>query len=582
MPASTDKAARKSHGVYYTPAVVAQYIVRHTLAPLVSNGERRPSRKLRILDPACGDGVFLREAYRWLLDQRCASSSTRNEADRKAVARDQLFGLDIDQAAIVAARQSLARLVLGVNERRDLAAHKRLTRFANSLSARVRCGDALLDECLFAAGPKRFDAIVGNPPYVNMRELTKSHGASGKQQFRERYACARRAFDLYVLFMERALELLRPGGMCGFIVPNKIATLDYALPCRRMLIESTSIERIVDVADANVFSEAGVYPYILIWRKKPPTAQHRIRVVRASDVEQLRIADHVGSFVPQSDLSAERGLTVFGQLDVESRVPTAPLGDRATLHSGTTGFQAEMVARSLREREAEGPHPSPLPMGEGIRRFDFIVSGNIDRYRIRLGNVRFMGRRFVRPLLPDNGQLTENKRRLYRDSKIVIAGMTRRLEAAIDNGGLALGVQVYAVARPQDDPRYLLGLLNSKLMSYLFRIRFGAKRLAGGYLAVNKGQLEKLPVRVLDARNRADIAMHEQIVDAVAEMLALQKKLMRCKSRSRSDELQRRIDSVDRRIDRCVYELYGLTTAEIVEVDSQFVHGSRGSFEFTK
>ena len=50
-----------------------------------------------------------------------------------------------------------------------------------------------------------------------------------------------------------------------------------------------------------------------------------------------------------------------------------------------------------------------------------------------------------------------------------------------------------------DNPLYLLGVLNSRLLSYLFRIRFQAKHLAGGFLAINKGQLAKLPIRVIDS-----------------------------------------------------------------------------------
>ena len=74
--------------------------------------------------------------------------------------------------------------------------------------------------------------------------------------------------------------------------------------------------------------------------------------------------------------------------------------------------------------------------------------------------------------------------------------MSRRLEAAWDDRGLALGVQVFAASEIQVDPFYLLALLNSKLLSYLFATRFAAKRLSGGYFAINKGQLAKLPIVV--------------------------------------------------------------------------------------
>src|SRR5207253_3534865 len=91
-------------------------------------------------------------------------------------------------------------------------------------------------------------------------------------------------------------------------------------------------------------------------------------------------------------------------------------------------------------------------------------------------------------------ELTTAKRRLFAAPKIVIAGMSRRLEAAWDGRGLALGVQVFAASEWKLDPFYLLALLNSKLLSYLFATRYAAKRLSGGYLAINKGQLARLQI----------------------------------------------------------------------------------------
>jgi hypothetical protein len=180
--------------------------------------------------------------------------------------------------------------------------------------------------------------------------------------------------------------------------------------------------------------------------------------------------------------------------------------------------------------------------------FDFIVSGNIDRYAISRGNVRFMKRTFTRPVLPMNADvLSENKRTLFAHPKIVIAGMSRRLEAAFDAGGLALGVQVYAVANFQDDPRYLLGILNSKLLSYLLWTRFQAKRLAGGYLAINKGQLAKLPIRFVDKADRQAVFMRDRIIDIV-------------------DGMERPNAASDDEIDRLIYQLYRLTDDELETV----------------
>src|SRR6185295_16422758 len=92
------------------------------------------------------------------------------------------------------------------------------------------------------------------------------------------FATARGNFDLYVLFIERAIELLAPGGRCGLIVPNKWATLDYARPCRELLLGQTTIERVIDLSDAKAFAGTSVYPQVLMFSKKSAHANHAVLV----------------------------------------------------------------------------------------------------------------------------------------------------------------------------------------------------------------------------------------------------------------------------------------------------------------
>src|SRR5206468_13066122 len=136
------------------------------------------------------------------------------------------------------------------------------------------CGDVLSDDVLSAAS---FEAIVGNPPYVNIRQLAKSRGQKEMEALRTRFGTARGNFDLYALFIERAIELLRPGGRCGLIVPNKWATLDYARPCRELLLSQTTIEHVIDLSGERVFAGANVYPQVLVFRKSAAAAQHEVQ-----------------------------------------------------------------------------------------------------------------------------------------------------------------------------------------------------------------------------------------------------------------------------------------------------------------
>ena len=152
--------------------------------------------------------------------------------------------------------------------------------------------------------------------------------------------------------------------------------------------------------------------------------------------------------------------------------------------------------------------------------------------------------------------MTADKRKLFAGPKIVIAGMSRRLEAAWDSTGLALGVQVFAASKIQVDPFYLLALLNSKLLSYLFATRFAAKRLAGGYLAINKGQLAKLPIVVGTGAPTKCVGV-PSFERRLAEL-----------ARSLTEQARRQPHEDE--ADKLIYQLYRLTGAEIARVEAHF------------
>jgi len=566
----------------------------------------RQVARLRVVDPACGSGSFLIGAYQYLLNwyrdryvEAGPAKAARGKnpklyqdrtgqwrlttAERKRILLAHIYGVDIDPQAVEVTKLSLLLKVLEGENKESLQHQRRLfhERALPDLAANIQCGNSLigpdfyegrqmslLDEEemyrinvfdweegfpeVFKGDNPGFDAVIGNPPYLNIRLLTQTHGSEVKDYFADRFWCAFKGYDLYVLFIEAAFEKAKTTGVCGLIVPNKFASLDYARKCRTLLKTKTTIRNILDVSELRVFSGASVYPHVIVFESGAPAADHTFSVTAAKSLP-IPVAERVESRILQSELDPGTGFFLHGDISVESRVSTRPLETFAVLHSGTTGFAAHATARHLMDDLSVD---SPA--------FEFIVSGNIDRYIVTFGNVRYMNKTFRRPRLPVNADvLTENKRRLFTDEKIVIAGMTKRIEAAYDPGGAALGVQVYAAADMADHSMYLLGLLNSALLSYLFRLRFQAKHLAGGFLAINKGQLQQLPIRVIDSSSDAEVEKQRAVIAAVERMCSLCEKRLHAKSTHETTVFAGQITATDREIDRLVYELYELTDDEI-------------------
>ncbi|MCX6866715.1 MAG: hypothetical protein NTV46_10955 [Verrucomicrobia bacterium] len=113
--------------------------------------------------------------------------------------------------------------------------------------------------------------------------------------------------------------------------------------------------------------------------------------------------------------------------------------------------------------------------------------------------------------------------------------------------------------------RYVLGLLNSRLLFWILRGISNVFR--GGWITCTKQYFGELPIRVIDLTNKSDVAAHDTIVSLVEQMLSLHRQRAVVKTPHEQTALDRQIAATDTRIDRLVYDLYGLTEEEIKLVE---------------
>ncbi len=364
-----------------------------------------------------------------------------------------------------------------------------------------------------------FDVVIANPPYISAREYAKRSTYKDERDILKRkFIELKGAFDIYVAFIVRGLELIDKNGIYSWIIPNKFLLAKYSKEVLALL-KNEGLQKILDVSDVHVFENVGVYPIILFGDKsyKGEYVMEEISNLSSLGIHHVTISDN-------KKFKSYKTIADFG----------------LKVSSGTTGFQAEQVKSLIREKEYAEKNDIP-----------FVVSGSIDKYSIEFGNVRFLKTRYSLPYIHyDSKLLTKNKWEMWLMPKIIIAGMTKHVEAIYYQKPVALGVGVYAITDFGNlNPKYVLGLLNSRFLDYYVRTEFKAMHLAGGYLAINKNLIEKFP---LIEGNDTD---QESIARLVDEILTL------------SNDDNPTLANCLKQIDQLVYKLYGLTPEEIEIVE---------------
>jgi len=262
---------RKLLGIHYTPDSVIDYIVRHTILSYFEKNNFVELRKIKILDPACGSGLFLLKAFDLLCSLWQQQFGKLNANSIRYILENNLYGVDIEAKAIHEAKQQLEKKanLFGVKEvtlsiqQGDALLHSFAQRQIHLLSENVKTFNWQEKfPTVFAEGG--FDCIIGNPPYIRIQHVQPEER---RIQYIERYQTARGRFDLAILFIELGHYLLKPEGKLGYITSNKLLTTKGAAALRAYILEHYNLIEILNLADTKIF-EAAILPMILIMEKQ--------------------------------------------------------------------------------------------------------------------------------------------------------------------------------------------------------------------------------------------------------------------------------------------------------------------------
>jgi len=317
LGAEKHKTRRKKEGAFYTPAFITRYIIEQALGgvlderfeqlrikleksakgaaksaladPRVYQLEKltKPARSglvkfwehwqdelttIRLLDPACGSGAFLIEAfdqlhtkYQQSNDRLLELRGHRSLFDLdKRILENNLYGVDLNEEAI-----EICRLSLWI---KTAERGKALT----SLDHSIRVGNSVVNDPSVhpkALGWKEafpevfkqggFDVVVGNPPYIRQEWL-----APFKVYWQSCFETFDGVADIFTYFFERGIQLLREGGRLAFITSGSWVRGNFGTPLRKYLATEMCVESIIDFGEFQPFEDAElIRPTIAVLKK---------------------------------------------------------------------------------------------------------------------------------------------------------------------------------------------------------------------------------------------------------------------------------------------------------------------------
>ncbi|MDQ3700058.1 MAG: SAM-dependent methyltransferase [Chloroflexota bacterium] len=272
--------ARKQTGAYYTPPELVDFVLNEVLPP---EGD---VEEVRVLDPACGSGIFLVEAYRRLVVRR------RRARGGQPLGFDELRdllvrcinGVDLSEDAIRVAAFSCYLSLLDFLEPKSIWKDVRFPRLKDTNLFVV---DFFDQEAPF--NERRYSLVVGNPPWQSW--LTESAAAYVKRSghpIGDRQAAQ--------AFLWRAPELLAPGGRVALLAPSKAVLFNQSGPhreFRRRFFEEHRVTQLVDFSAfrRSLFQDA-VAPMVAVFYEAGADRQRQSDVFRVEDDRLLYCTPH--------------------------------------------------------------------------------------------------------------------------------------------------------------------------------------------------------------------------------------------------------------------------------------------------
>lgn len=475
--------------------------------------------------------------------------------------------------------------------------------FSNSLEWMFEFPEILDDEGRFTG----FDAIIGNPPYVQLQSMGEMSDVYSKRD----YSCYNKSADLYCLFVERAYSLLKKNGYFSFIMPNKWMLVDYGKELRQFMSQ-TSLKKILNFGDVQFFVDATIYVCIFVSQKsgdKMPVLACSLNSKNYHGEFEKEVKAATFEFPAENFGASEWSIrnklhdSVLQKMNVGTALKDMPI----SIYRGIlTGFNdAFFIDGKTREKLiAEDPKSEelikPLLRGRDINAWvtesdQYLINPhngikerniapiNIDEYpAIKKHLDQFIDKLVKRG---DKGDTPYNLRNCayledFSKPKIIYPEITSLFSFTYDELGMMCNNKNYIISEKESFQslpkgtflKALLAIFNSNLVKLW--IEYNCPVLNGGARNISTTYFENLRIPLDNAELLQQLAtLADEIITAKKRASCHPERTLEPKaigevegSSEVSDEaIQRNIATLETQVNTLVYQLYGITDAEEVE-----------------
>lgn len=285
------KPENAERDIVTTPNFVVREILHQTAAEIIQGKTANEINNLKCADIACGSGAFLLELYQLLYDslvdyyfENDRSKLVQTSIDtyklpyemKRNLLVNCIYGVDKDFNAVEACKFGLLLKLLEDEDVNSLSSfHPILPDLSNNIfygNSLLSTADVPADDAFeinpFDFGDRTFDLIVGNPPYMKTEDI-KAFTPKEKSLYEKgnRYTSAYKQYDKYFLFIERALNLLKPDGYLGYVVPNKFMKVGAAKELRNFIANNAYLKTMISFGAHQVFADKSTYTCIIVLEK---------------------------------------------------------------------------------------------------------------------------------------------------------------------------------------------------------------------------------------------------------------------------------------------------------------------------